>query len=792
MTWPATVCYSTWGSLIVILLACLACAEDPPRPVAAGQPTGAVAVKPASAEPAGSNDAEGMGADPLRTGKHDAGYPERMAWWKDARFGMFLCWSPAAQNGLGDDGWNIAWNRISWDDYDKMARKFQPKAFEPAKIAKQIKACGVKYVVFTTKHHAGFSMWDSKQTEFNIVEYHGKDILKPLCDALRAEGLRVGLYFSAWDWNRKEYRGVPKDAKDLNRQRGGVSVEEGNTLWPKFLDFYLAQAKELLTGYGKIDVLWIDGWKKHGPDRWASRRLWDLVRAKQPQCILNDRWADLERADFITAENHVPGTDLGRPWETCYRANGGWFYTKTPYRPARDHVRMLVMCVSRNGNLLLNFPLNEQGAFDADAVTRMKEVGGWLKANGASVYGCGAASLRATPWGSATYKAGHLYLHVYSENHDPDQPIIIEGLTSNVLSAKVLSTGASVAMSQTAGDAVLTLPTGTKIDPVGTVIDVAVGEPVTVRRDRFITEWTAVAALPGRAFHKSIGPEGKLDASKSLEYGGKAHNWRPLAAGKNGFVDLKSLASDKYGVAFTAVDVISDRDCSTELLFGAGDHATVYLNGAKVLAARGAQPIGPDTARARINLPAGRSTLVVKSLGRSGPWGFHAWIAGGKRLRFEPTKSMAFVGGDPASWANADVVVWAAEAERLKGTDLLPQKPGLMGVRMRPRDPPDSTGIVATVKVPRALTKACVLVRYGHVADTEVGISVDGRPPVKVKLPKTRGWRSYETVLAPFGALPAGEHKIHVYTTVNAGAYHFEGVAFAEGEPLGTSVRLAR
>lgn len=263
----------------------------------------------------------------------------RIKWWTDARFGMFLCWSPAAVAELGNDGWEIAWENITWEKYYQLAQSFNPVEFDAPQIAKHIKSLGVKYIVFTTKHHAGFSMWDSQWTDFNIKAYYGQDLLRPLCDALRAEHIKVGFYFSAWDWSRTAYRGKPKESPELNNERGGLGVDEGNLLWPDFIDFYLGQAEELLTDYGQIDLLWIDGWRHHIPEKWASDRLWNLLREKQPHCIINDRWGDLERADFITPENHVPDSALDRPWETCYRANKGWFYTKTPYMQPKEIFR---------------------------------------------------------------------------------------------------------------------------------------------------------------------------------------------------------------------------------------------------------------------------------------------------------------------------------------------------------------------------------------------------------------------------------------------------------------------
>ena len=396
----------------------------------------------------------------------------------DARFGMFSHWSPAAVTGLGAGGWNIAWGNITWEDYYRLARSFSPVEFDAPQIAKHIKSLGAKYIVFTTKHHAGFSMWDTELTGFNIKDYYGQDLLKPLCDALREENIKVGFYFSAWDWNREEYRGKPRESTGLLEERGGISREEGNPLWPDFLDFYLGQAEELLTGYGQVDVLWIDGWKHHNPEMWASGRLWDLVREKQPQCILNDRWGDSIRADYVTWENRVPETPPEGLWETCYRANKGWFYTQTPYMSPKEIIRMLIDCVSKNGNLLLNFPLNARGSFDREAVDVMEGTGDWLKTHGEAVYGCGIVDLDSSPFGRATCRPHHIYLHLYGESVGPGDEIRIENLKSTPVKATLLASGKKVRFKRKAGHLKVTVPEKIRFDPISTIIDLEFREEI--------------------------------------------------------------------------------------------------------------------------------------------------------------------------------------------------------------------------------------------------------------------------------------------------------------------------
>ncbi len=728
--------------------------------------------------------------------------PDRSKWWREARFGMFLCWGPCAQLKTGWGGWDLV-KGVDWKTYDAQAKTFRPTQYDPAKIARLVRQMGARYVVFTAKHHGGFSMWDTKQTDYNVMNTPcGKDVLKMQCDALRAEGIRVGVYFSKIDWHRFEFAGVPRDAPDLAKRIWGKTAEMGNPHWPKFLDYYFAQIEELLKSYGKVDVFWLDGWRRH-EKMWAPERFLKIVRASQPEMLLNDRWGDPARADFLTPESRIPQKDYGRPWESCITSNGSWYYKPGGYRSRRALVRTLIECVAKNGNLLLNFALNGQGTFDQDALERMKGIGEWMAGNGESIYGCGRSPLRSAPWGRATARKGHMYLHLFAERCDPAGPLLIEGVESKVLSAKVLATGQAVAVARRQADLVLTLPKEFKVDPVASVIDLSVEEPVRMARD-FIRQWTVLTPLPGHTrrgatYGKVLGPEGKLDAAAPVKFEGKSYRWREVRASADGYVDLSAVSGERGAVTFAAVDVISERDVRTKLLWGSSDRCTLYLNGSEVARTWPDNPARPDADRADVSLPTGRSTLVAKVYNYGGgPFGFYAWLAGGRRvgLEFEPTRSMAFVGASPATWRHAAkaFVIEAETAKLLEGTEVLGHRnhghSGDDAVRMRPVKPFESGGFIASVEVEKELKDACALVRYGHVEDTEIAIVMDGGRAVKVKLPKTGGWRTYRSALARFGAVPAGKHEFHVYTTRDTGAYHLDAVLVAEGTPFGGSLRV--
>jgi len=198
----------------------------------------------------------------------------------------------------------------------------------------------------------------------------------------------------------------------------------------------------------------------------------------------------------------------------------------------------------------------------------------------------------------------------------------------------------------------------------------------------------------------------------------------------------------------------------------------------------------PDRHRARIDLPAGRSTLVVKVHGKAPPAGFYAWIAGGKTLKFEPTTTMAFVSGDPETWVNADVVIEAEDQKRIKGVDLITDRnaSAMKATRIHPAEPWNDRGIVGSFRLEKDLKDAWVMVRYGHRRDTAVAVVLDGAKPVEVKLPSTAGWRRWKTVMVPFGTIKKGAHNLHVYATVRS-AFHLDAVVFARGQKLGDALR---
>lgn len=298
---------------------------------------------------------------------------KRMAWWRDARFGMFVHYGLYAQ--LGRNEWVQSLENISVEEYENLANTFCPKPGAPREWAKLAKAAGMKYMVMTTRHHEGFSLWDSKANPYNSVNYGPhRDIVREFVDACREFDLKIGFYSSLMDWHHPD----------------GWKCAFDNKARRRFLDYIEAMNTELLTNYGKIDILWYDvSSPMQGWEGWDSLERNQRLRALQPDIIINDRSQLSE--DFGTPEGHV--TAHNRDWEACMTFNGiSWGYVdevqaKTYAYTAPRIIQMLNTCVRGGGNLLLNIGPKPDGSVPADAVEPLTQVGEWLSRNGEAVYG---------------------------------------------------------------------------------------------------------------------------------------------------------------------------------------------------------------------------------------------------------------------------------------------------------------------------------------------------------------------------------------------------------------------
>jgi len=389
---------------------------------------------------------------------------ERLAWWTHDRFGMFIHWGLYAMAARHE--WVKKNERMTNEQYEKYFEIFDPDMFDPAEWAKMAKAAGMKYAVITTKHHEGFCMFDSKYTDYKVTNTpYGKDIIKMWVDAFRAEGLKIGFYYSLIDWHHPDFeidRVHPQSAKSDEEYK---KLNKGRDM-SKYRKYLKDQVRELLTNYGTIDILWLDysypGKHGKGHEDWDSEGLLKMVRELQPNIIINDR-LDLKAYedgwDFTTPEQFkVPQwpTFNGKkvPWETCQTFSGSWGYYRDEmtWKDTKQLLVLLIESVSKGGNLLLNVGPTGRGYFDARAVSALSKMGKWMKYNSRSIYGCTQApeEFQVPPNCLLTYnpELNRLYIHLLDY---PLQNFNLPGYKGKIKYAQFLHDASEIKISKPHG-----------------------------------------------------------------------------------------------------------------------------------------------------------------------------------------------------------------------------------------------------------------------------------------------------------------------------------------------------
>ena len=362
----------------------------------------------------------------------DTAIQNRLEQWKDLKFGLLMHWGSYSQWGIVES-WSICPEDLSWatggrkkgvaDSYAEYVKKyealkttFNPTKFNPEKWATAAKEAGMRYVVFTTKHHDGFCMFDSKYTDYKITDKAcpfssnpRSNVTKEIFNAFRKENFWIGAYFSKPDWHSDYYWWKQFPPSDRN---ANYSIQKHPEQWKKFVDYTHNQINELVSDYGKLDILWLDGgWVRKKTDeevkeslldvsegsRWARNpqsqdidmpRLVKEVRAKQPKLIVVDRAVPGEQQNYLTPEQQILENGLPYPWETCMTMANSWSYVPNDtYKPAEEIVKKLVDIVSKGGNYLLNIGPGPDGELDPNAYQRLKEIGAWMKINSDAIYG---------------------------------------------------------------------------------------------------------------------------------------------------------------------------------------------------------------------------------------------------------------------------------------------------------------------------------------------------------------------------------------------------------------------
>jgi len=399
---------------------------------------------------------------------------EDMQWWRDAKFGMFIHWGVYAIHGKGE--WDMFRSRTDVDEYAKLAYIFNPKRFDANEWVALAKEAGMKYMVLTAKHHDGFSLWDSP------ASYHGftsmntpahRDFIAEYTKACRNAGLAVGLYYSPLDWRFPGFF-----FPDLYRSNAELMKVQT-----------YSQLRELLTSYGKIDVLWYDGGQddwlglgglEYGDHGWQTRSAgkkysgaftWDpvklntMVRQLQPKIVINERSGI--KGDFDNRENGDGNMQTQRPWERCYTVAGGWGYQpELKAYPLDQLIKLLVKVVCMDGNLLLNVGPDADGHIPDDQIARLREIGKWTSKFGESIYKTRGGPLAFTDWGGSTFTKSAIYLHVLSIPEN--KKLILMGILQQIKSAVLLNSNSSVKFTQSKDQIELdvSLTSKTEIDNV--------------------------------------------------------------------------------------------------------------------------------------------------------------------------------------------------------------------------------------------------------------------------------------------------------------------------------------
>jgi len=402
-----------------------------------------------------------------------------LAWWQDARFGMFIHWGPVSLQGT-EIGWSRGGERrgrpekwtgaVPVEVYDNLYTQFNPVEFNADEWVQLALDSGMKYLVFTTKHHDGFTMFDSTLTDYDIMATpYGRDIVKLLADACHDKGLKLGFYYSPPDWHQPDYR------------------TERHTEYIKYLH---GQLRELCTNYGEVDIIWFDGLGGTSKD-WDSEPLHAMIRELQPGILINNRGG--LPGDFVTPEQKIGGFNRDQAWETCMTICRQWAWKPNDQLKSLDQcLHTLLRCAGGDGNLLFNVGPMPTGAIEPRQVDRLREMGAWLKTHGQAVYGTRGGPYKPGPKIASTCRGRTIYLHVLDKSA---LPITLPALPAQVKQAELLGGTGTVKVTQTDDALVIDIP-AESLDPVATTI------VMTIDRDAMdvppMPTWTSGSLALGK------------------------------------------------------------------------------------------------------------------------------------------------------------------------------------------------------------------------------------------------------------------------------------------------------
>jgi len=406
------------------------------------------------------------------------------SWFDTARFGMFVHWGHSSQQGI-ELSWPLVGGNFALppcdvpvERYHASAATFDPGSWDPRRLAAKAKRMGMQYAVITAKHHDGYAMYFTKEADYSVEHSpFRRDIVREFVDAMRAEGIHLGLYFSLIDWHHPDYPPFREEDKPYNVFKLPKPTPEQ---WERYVTFMFAQVRELLTDYGKIDVIWFDGQWERSAERWRAQELAAMIRELQPGILINDRLPGA--GGYATPEQFVPAQAPTGRWETCMTMNESWGYNRadTRWKPARQLVHTLCEVAGRGGNLLLNVGPMGDGSLQPEAIKRFDVIGRWMERNGESIVGTVPGLEAWQCYGPSTRRGDSVYVHLLMR---PYETVTVRGVRVKKLrNVRTLSDASALDFTTRTG-----IIESLQADPLG---------EVTVRvPERCIDEFATVLAL---------------------------------------------------------------------------------------------------------------------------------------------------------------------------------------------------------------------------------------------------------------------------------------------------------
>lgn len=415
-------------------------------------------------------------------------------WFKDAKLGIFMHWGIYAVYGIAES-WSFYNGEISYEEYMEQCKGFTAKKYDPKAWAELFKKAGAKYAVLTAKHHDGVALWDTKFSDLNVVKKTpaARDLIGPYCEAMREAGLKVGLYFSHLDWSHPDNASIQHPDPTVfnlpfNKYTHPVG-EDDYEAWERFLKFHRGQITELMTNYGKIDLLWFDGdWEKSA-EQWRFAELREYLHKLNKDVIINSRM--LGYGDYKTPEQGIPIIRPEGEWEFCVTMNDSWGYVPTDhnYKSTRQIIRMFAECIGMGGNMLLDIGPLPDGTIAPEEEERLLELGKWIHKNQEAIYSTVAGLPPEHFYGASTLSKDRetLYLFLFDR---PWDSFAVKGLHNNIKRISIVESGKELQYKKIGGAPWANIPgvlwvniDENDLDPYATVIKVELDGPLNLYRE---------------------------------------------------------------------------------------------------------------------------------------------------------------------------------------------------------------------------------------------------------------------------------------------------------------------